>query len=158
MFLEKSTNLQYLLFLFVWKKKEQNNSISIGFHRFNQWTPATKWALVLAIPGNDVTVAFGAEAGQLELNVMEPVIIYKLFSDLEPNKNGGQSKSYEWRKRFCNGVFEKVCVLFIWKNCLAYVDCRYDVDRYISICYIYVFVYISNLTFGQLTCRWEGSF
>lgn len=30
--------------------------------------------------GNDVTVAFGAEAGQLELNVMEPVIIYKLFS------------------------------------------------------------------------------
>jgi aspartate ammonia-lyase len=32
------------------------------------------------IRGNDVTVAFGAEAGQLELNVMEPVIIYKLFS------------------------------------------------------------------------------
>ncbi|CAE7846664.1 aspA [Symbiodinium microadriaticum] len=32
--------------------------------------------------GNDVTVAIGAEAGQLELNVMEPVIIYKLFSTL----------------------------------------------------------------------------
>merc|ERR1712039_159444 len=32
--------------------------------------------------GNDVTVAFGAEAGQLELNVMEPVIIYKLFTSV----------------------------------------------------------------------------
>jgi aspartate ammonia-lyase len=32
--------------------------------------------------GNDVTVCFGAEAGQLELNVMEPVIIYKLFTSV----------------------------------------------------------------------------
>jgi len=32
--------------------------------------------------GNDLTVAFGSEAGQLELNVMEPVIIYKLFTSL----------------------------------------------------------------------------
>ena len=45
-----------------------------------------------AIPGNDVTVAFGAEAGQLELNVMEPVIIYKLFSDLEMKKTKVETK------------------------------------------------------------------
>lgn len=32
--------------------------------------------------GNDVTVCFGSEAGQLELNVMEPVIIYKLFTSI----------------------------------------------------------------------------
>merc|ERR1719222_216422 len=32
--------------------------------------------------GNDLTVAFGAEAGQLELNVMEPVCIYKLFTSV----------------------------------------------------------------------------
>merc|ERR1719350_2421184 len=32
--------------------------------------------------GNDLTVAFGSEAGQLELNVMEPVIIYKLFTSI----------------------------------------------------------------------------
>eukprot|EP00490_Sorites_sp_Unknown_P004715 CAMPEP_0114652016 /NCGR_PEP_ID=MMETSP0191-20121206/8731_1 /TAXON_ID=126664 /ORGANISM="Sorites sp." /LENGTH=503 /DNA_ID=CAMNT_0001866427 /DNA_START=45 /DNA_END=1556 /DNA_ORIENTATION=+ len=38
--------------------------------------------------GNDVTVAFGAEAGQLELNVMEPVIIYKLFSSLRVLSRG----------------------------------------------------------------------
>merc|ERR1719310_2482296 len=32
--------------------------------------------------GNDVAVSFGAEGGQLELNVMEPVIIYKLFTSV----------------------------------------------------------------------------
>merc|ERR1719350_150039 len=32
--------------------------------------------------GNDLTVAFGAEAGQLELNVMEPIVIYKLFTSV----------------------------------------------------------------------------
>merc|ERR1712127_1030373 len=32
--------------------------------------------------GNDITCAFGSEAGQLELNVMEPVIIYKLFTSM----------------------------------------------------------------------------
>ena len=40
----------------------------------------TRRSAPLLSAGNDVTVAFGAEAGQLELNVMEPVIIYKLFS------------------------------------------------------------------------------
>ena len=32
--------------------------------------------------GNDTTVAFAAEAGQLELNVMEPVITESLFESL----------------------------------------------------------------------------
>merc|ERR1740121_2661249 len=32
--------------------------------------------------GNDLTVSFGSEAGQLELNVMEPVVIYKLFTSV----------------------------------------------------------------------------
>merc|ERR1719350_1196191 len=32
--------------------------------------------------GNDLTVAFGAEAGQLELNVMEPIVIFKLFTSI----------------------------------------------------------------------------
>ena len=32
--------------------------------------------------GNDLTVTMAAEAGQLELNVMEPIIAYKLFSSL----------------------------------------------------------------------------
>merc|ERR1712232_593026 len=32
--------------------------------------------------GNDVTISFAAEGGQLELNVMEPVIIYNLFTSV----------------------------------------------------------------------------
>jgi len=32
--------------------------------------------------GNDLTVSFGAGAGQLELNVMEPIVIYKLFTSV----------------------------------------------------------------------------
>jgi aspartate ammonia-lyase len=33
--------------------------------------------------GNDVTVTLAAEAGQLELNVMEPVIAYNLFTSMD---------------------------------------------------------------------------
>merc|ERR1712003_520745 len=32
--------------------------------------------------GNDQIVAIGAEAGQLELNVMEPVVIYAIFQNI----------------------------------------------------------------------------
>jgi len=32
--------------------------------------------------GNDITVSFGCEGGQLELNVFEPVVIYKLFTTI----------------------------------------------------------------------------
>merc|ERR1712050_493279 len=38
--------------------------------------------------GNDLTVSFGAEAGQLELNVMEPVCIYKLFTSVRALTRG----------------------------------------------------------------------
>ena len=33
--------------------------------------------------GNDTTVMMAAEAGQLELNVMEPVIVYALFNSMQ---------------------------------------------------------------------------
>jgi hypothetical protein len=33
--------------------------------------------------GNDVTISFAAEAGQLELNAMEPVIAYNLFRSID---------------------------------------------------------------------------
>ena len=41
--------------------------------------------------GNDVTVTLAAEAGQLELNVMEPVIAYNLFRSLEMLEHGCQT-------------------------------------------------------------------
>lgn len=33
--------------------------------------------------GNDLTVTFAAEAGQLQLNVMEPVMVHVIFSSIE---------------------------------------------------------------------------
>ncbi|HEX8270267.1 MAG TPA: aspartate ammonia-lyase [Flavobacterium sp.] len=38
--------------------------------------------------GNDLTVTMGAEAGQLQLNVMEPVIIYSIMESMELLRNG----------------------------------------------------------------------
>jgi aspartate ammonia-lyase len=38
--------------------------------------------------GNDLTVTLAAEAGQLELNVMEPVIAQSIFESIEMLKNG----------------------------------------------------------------------
>jgi aspartate ammonia-lyase len=35
------------------------------------------------VVGNDITVTMGAEAGQLELNVMEPIIVTCLFESIE---------------------------------------------------------------------------
>ncbi len=37
--------------------------------------------------GNDLTVTFAAEAGQLELNVMEPIIVHSLFESIEMLSN-----------------------------------------------------------------------
>ena len=38
--------------------------------------------------GNDLTVTIAAEAGQLQLNVFEPVIVESLFESIEMLKNG----------------------------------------------------------------------
>ena len=38
--------------------------------------------------GGDVTVTMAAEAGQLQLNVFEPVIAYRLLRSIETLKNG----------------------------------------------------------------------
>jgi len=37
--------------------------------------------------GNDLTVTLAAEAGQLELNVFEPVIVHSIFESVEMLKN-----------------------------------------------------------------------
>lgn len=44
--------------------------------------------IAFQIIGNDMTITMAAEAGQLELNVMQPVLIYDLFQSIEMLKNG----------------------------------------------------------------------
>jgi aspartate ammonia-lyase len=50
--------------------------------------------------GGDVTVTFAAEAGQLQLNVFEPVIAYRLLRSVEMLRNACQVLS----KRCVNGI------------------------------------------------------
>ena len=40
------------------------------------------------IIGNDLTVTFAAEAGQLQLNVMEPVMVHAIFSSIKMLQKG----------------------------------------------------------------------
>lgn len=44
--------------------------------------------IAFKVIGNDLTVSMAAEAGQLELNVMEPVIVQSLFESIEMLING----------------------------------------------------------------------
>lgn len=45
--------------------------------------------------GNDLTVSLASEAGQLELNVMEPIITLSIFENIEILKNGMDTLKYK---------------------------------------------------------------
>ena len=51
--------------------------------KVNPIIPEVVNQVAFEVIGNDVTITLAAEAGQLELNVMEPVIAYNLFSSLD---------------------------------------------------------------------------
>ena len=56
--------------------------------KVNPVIPEVVNQIAFKVIGNDLTVSLAAEAGQLELNVMEPVIIQSLFESIEMLKNG----------------------------------------------------------------------
>jgi aspartate ammonia-lyase len=56
--------------------------------KVNPVIPEVVNQIAFRVIGNDLTVTLAAEAGQLELNVMEPVIVYSLFESIEMLKNG----------------------------------------------------------------------
>jgi len=51
--------------------------------KINPIIPEVVNQVAFEVIGNDITVTLAAEAGQLELNVMEPVIAYNLFTSLD---------------------------------------------------------------------------
>jgi aspartate ammonia-lyase len=51
--------------------------------KVNPIIPEVVNQVAFAVIGNDLTVTMAAEAGQLELNAMEPVIAYNLFTSLD---------------------------------------------------------------------------
>jgi aspartate ammonia-lyase len=56
--------------------------------KVNPVIPEVVNQIAFKVIGNDLTITMAAEAGQLELNVMEPVIVECLFESIEMLKNG----------------------------------------------------------------------
>lgn len=62
--------------------------------KVNPVIPEVVNQIAYKVIGNDLTVTMASEAGQLELNVMEPVIVQSLFESLEMLKNGMATLTY----------------------------------------------------------------
>jgi aspartate ammonia-lyase len=62
--------------------------------KVNPVIPEVVNQIAFKVIGNDLTVTLAAEAGQLELNVMEPVIVHSLFESIEMLKNGMSTLAY----------------------------------------------------------------
>lgn len=56
--------------------------------KVNPVIPEVVNQIAFEVKGNDVTVSFAAEAGQLQLNAFEPVIAHSLFKSLKHLRNG----------------------------------------------------------------------
>ena len=56
--------------------------------KVNPVIPEVVNQIAFEVIGNDVTVSFAAEAGQLQLNAFEPIIAHSLFKSLKHLKNG----------------------------------------------------------------------
>jgi aspartate ammonia-lyase len=56
--------------------------------KVNPVIPEVVNQIAFKVIGNDLTVTLGSEAGQLELNVMEPIITQSIFESVEMLKNG----------------------------------------------------------------------
>ena len=63
--------------------------------KVNPVIPEVVNQIAFKVIGNDLTVTLAAEAGQLELNVMEPVIVQSLFESIEMLKNGMKTLKYK---------------------------------------------------------------
>lgn len=62
--------------------------------KVNPVIPEVVNQIAFKVIGNDLTVTLSAEAGQLELNVFEPVIVQSLFESVEMLKNGMTTLTY----------------------------------------------------------------
>lgn len=56
--------------------------------KVNPVIPEVVNQIAFKVIGNDLTISMAAEAGQLELNVMEPIIVHSLFESIEMLING----------------------------------------------------------------------
>lgn len=67
-------------------EKQAGSSIMPG--KINPVIAEVMSQVAFNVIGNDITVTMAAEAGQLQLNVFEPVLLYNLYESLETLANG----------------------------------------------------------------------
>lgn len=86
-------------------KMQPGSSIMPG--KVNPVIPEVVNQIAFKVIGNDLTVSLAAEAGQLQLNVMEPVIAQSILESMEMLKNGMFTLKY----RCVDGITanEQVC-------------------------------------------------
>jgi aspartate ammonia-lyase len=59
--------------------------------KVNPVIPEVVNQICFMVIGNDVTISMAAEAGQLELNVMEPIILFTLYRNIEMLTRGSRT-------------------------------------------------------------------
>lgn len=93
-------------------KMQPGSSIMPG--KVNPVIPEVVNQIAFKVIGNDLTVTLAAEAGQLQLNVMEPVIAQSIFESIEILKNGMTTLKY----RCIDGITanEKRCRMMVERS------------------------------------------
>ena len=82
--------------------------------KVNPVIPEVVNQVAFKVIGNDLTVTIAAEAGQLELNVMEPIIVHSLFESIDLLSNGMNTL----RDRCVAGITanEEVCRRLVYNS------------------------------------------
>ncbi len=82
--------------------------------KVNPVIPEVVNQIAFKVIGNDLSVTLAAEAGQLELNVFEPVIVQSIFESIEMLKNGMNTLKY----RCIDGISanEERCRMMVYNS------------------------------------------
>ncbi len=82
--------------------------------KVNPVIPEVVNQIAFRVIGNDLTITMAAEAGQLELNVMEPIITHCLFESIEMLKNGMSTLNHRCIKGITAN--EEVCRNMVYNS------------------------------------------
>lgn len=82
--------------------------------KVNPVIPEVVNQIAFRVIGNDLTVTIAAEAGQLQLNVMEPIIVHCLFESIEMLKNGMSTLNHRCIKGITAN--EEVCRNMVYNS------------------------------------------
>lgn len=82
--------------------------------KVNPVIPEVVNQIAFRVIGNDLTITLAAEAGQLQLNVMEPIIVHSLFENIELLKNGMNTLNYRCIRGIT--VNEEVCRKMVYNS------------------------------------------